>query len=123
MSQGRKNLYHCNKCNRIIVTIDIDEGTTPFMLSCYATKGCRGLMYSQMYQCDQRLPHTHEWYKPESLDGYDPWTVEHIEKGGLVLRTKAGEELWKHLTFRKSGKPRKRHRRRDHNAAHGDAGE
>ena len=120
MTAGRKNLYRCNKCGHIIVTLDIVDGTTPFMLQCCATQGCRGFMYSQFYNCDQRLPHTHEWYKPESYDGFDPATIEHFEKGGLALRTKGGEELWKHLTFRRSGKPRKRHRRRDHTAAHGD---
>ena len=86
MSKGKKNLYQCQDCQGVIVTLDIDEGTTPFMLLCKAKPKCKGIMHSNFYRCDQRLPHHYEWFKPESADQYDPETQEHIRKGGLVIR-------------------------------------
>ena len=34
---GYKNIYTCPKCGGQTVTIDVDEGVTPFMLRCRAT--------------------------------------------------------------------------------------
>jgi hypothetical protein len=86
MPKGRKNLYTCDICRGEVVTLDLDEGTTPFMLSCLATPKCQGLMQSSFYQCDPLRPHQYEWVKADHLEEYDPNMQEHIRKGGLVLR-------------------------------------
>ena len=31
------NVYVCQKCGGLTVTVDVDEGVTPFMLGCRAT--------------------------------------------------------------------------------------
>ena len=86
MPKGQKNLYRCQECLDALVTLDMVDGTTPFMLSCHVTPTCTGAMFSSFYQCDQRLPHQYEWFKPDRLDGYDADMLEHIRKGGLVIR-------------------------------------
>jgi len=90
MPKGRKNGYTCQVCKKTIVTLDVDEGTTPFMLMCRATDGCDGIMLSGFYTIPQTLPHQYEWFKPVSDTGYSPEMVEHLRKGGLDLR-KVGE--------------------------------
>jgi hypothetical protein len=86
----RVNIYICEKCHGQVVTKDIDAGVTPFMISCRATPGCIGAMASSFYRCDQSLPFQFEFYRPESLHGFDSWTVEHLKKGGLILRPAQG---------------------------------
>ena len=86
MSKGKKNTYRCNTCGLFVITEDIDEGVTPFAIGCRATEGCKGMMYSSFYQCPQNLFAMWEWYTPETLDGLDPATREHVEQGGLILR-------------------------------------
>jgi hypothetical protein len=80
------NTYYCQTCKGSIVTIDRDEGVTPFMLSCLATEGCDGVMRSAMYAFQPGAKPMWEWYKPASTKGFDQWTREHVEKGGLVLQ-------------------------------------
>lgn len=87
MPQGQKNLYQCNTCQGQIVTLDLVDGTTPFILPCYVTPGCEGDMHSAFYNnIHPRVPFQFEWFKPQTLDGYDEDTREHIRKGGLVLQ-------------------------------------
>lgn len=84
---GRKNIYVCEKCSGFIVTRDKDEGTTPFMMKCRATEGCRGMMMSSMYRVfDGRMKASHEWFKPDSAGGLNAATAEHVKMGGLLLR-------------------------------------
>lgn len=74
-----------------MITIDIDEGVTPFMEIC---EKCNGDMTSCFYSCPQDLKPTHEWYKPtiEELKIKYPQPnvlasmIEHVENGGLDLR-------------------------------------
>lgn len=87
---GRKNLYTCTTCRGQVVTIDTDKGVTPFMISCRATSGCDGFMNSSFYSCDQTRPAQFEFYRPETIDGMDPETKEHVRKGGLLLRPMPG---------------------------------
>ena len=86
MPKWYKNLYQCQDCHGEIVTLDLVDGTTPFMLACHVTPGCAGMMNSSFYRCEQTLPHHYEWFKPDSLEGYDEDMLEHIRKGGLVIR-------------------------------------
>jgi len=88
MSENKKNVYTCQECGGKIVTEDVDEGVTPFMLKCRATEGCDGNMWSAFYRCDQTLPAGFEWFMPKSLKGYNRGMKEHISKGGLDLRKK-----------------------------------
>lgn len=91
MPKGKKNQYTCTECGKSVITLDVDDGTTPFMMLCRATEGCDGVMQSSFYRCDPNLEHTYEWFKPESLRGYSPEMKEHIRKGGLDLRLR-GEQ-------------------------------
>lgn len=86
MSKGKKNVYTCRACKEHIVTIDVDDGVTPFMLSCRATVGCDGLMQSSFYSPACQFFHaSHEWYKPADPPE-DPWERDHWERGGLFIR-------------------------------------
>ena len=87
--QGKKNIYTCEECREHIVTIDIDEGVTPYMTSCRCTPACRGMMKSSMYRVDQLMRPSWEWFHPASFDGLSAHTEEHVAKGGLVLRRAA----------------------------------
>ena len=82
----RKNLYTCDTCRGEIVTIDIDKGVTPFMISCRATPKCGGFMKSSFYHCDPHRFAQFEWYRPETIEGLAPETQKHVMKGGLLLR-------------------------------------
>ena len=96
MSKFRKNVYVCQTCGRKIVTLDIDEGVTPFMLTtCRAKEGCKGKMQSRFYAVDQTLPVHYVWYMPKDLQGFNKYTLEHIRKGGLVMRKATSEETWR----------------------------
>jgi hypothetical protein len=86
MPKGRKNQYTCDTCGKSVVTLDVDEGTTPFMILCRVTLHCQGMMRSNFYSCDQSLEHMLEWFAPQSFKGYSPEMIEHIHKGGLDLR-------------------------------------
>lgn len=55
MSKGQKNVYVCQLCGGEVVTVDADEGVTPFMIECRSTPECEGDMYSSFYQVDQSL--------------------------------------------------------------------
>jgi hypothetical protein len=87
----RLNAYICtNKeaCGNIMVTIDLEEGVTPFMLSC---DECGGRAYSSMYGVPPTLIPTLAWKKPkpEEIKQYRPEVREamrdHVGKGGLAL--------------------------------------
>jgi hypothetical protein len=90
MSQGKKNIYTCEKCGAHIVTVDRDEGTTPFMTRCKAD-GCEGMMKSSFYRVfDQDMKPSHEWYRAEPADiakmRNSRACHEHARMGGLFLR-------------------------------------
>lgn len=89
MSQGKKNVYTCQKCRDYIVTVDRDEGTTSFMLGCRSPRGdCGGMMQSSFYRVDPTLTPTWEWYKPEmeEIKKSTPAMADHAMRGGLFLR-------------------------------------
>ena len=103
---GRCNAYWCDSCHGYIVTVDRDEGVTPMFLAC-RVKGdprapgnpCAGQMRSMMYP-KQPWPATDgygnaipttptwEWYAPDAAEraALDDASLEHVEKGGLLLR-------------------------------------
>lgn len=87
---GKKNIYTCPMEHQTI-TIDKDEGVTPFMIGC-KHPGCSLPAQSAFYRVDPITsgPATHEWYKPDiveikTLEGKDQ-ILGHIRQGGLLLR-------------------------------------
>jgi hypothetical protein len=86
------NKYICQTCAGSIVTVDIDEGVTPFTLNCRATQGCGGKMISEMYRVDQSLKPEFEFYKvtERKLKRMDAATADHCRRGGLLIRRSAG---------------------------------
>lgn len=108
--QGSKNAYTCEKCGKQIITVNLVEGVTPFMIGCRANwpGTCDGMAQSEFYGIDQTIAPTWGWYRPdaaetERLDQQYGGMKEHIERGGLVLRKldNAERETW--------GGPRVRH--------------
>lgn len=89
---GRKNRYTCSYCGFSFVTVDLVDGTTPFMTGCKNPMPCRGMARSSFYRIDQSSEPTHEWYSPSQLeirDIIDPNVLQHVAMGGLLLRKKA----------------------------------
>lgn len=96
MAKGAENVYTCRKCKAQLVTIDRDEGVTPFMMRCgsYNPNGCGGDMTSAFYPKGPRPSHipapTHEWYAPDEQERKryrkQPGMLDHINNGGLLIR-------------------------------------
>lgn len=82
----RLNRYTCQSCGGSIITVDRDEGVTPFMLLCRAKPGCKGHMYSSFYKNVQGTP-TYEWRKPTlaEFQKYPRAMQEHCKQGGLDI--------------------------------------
>lgn len=87
--KGKVNTYTCDSCDYVTVTVDVDDGVTPFMIGCPAVRCAGGSAKSGMYQVDQNLVPTHEWFKPTDLSGYSANHRQHVEMGGLVMRPRA----------------------------------
>lgn len=110
----RTNLYTCQVCHGSIVTVDLVDGTTPFMIGCrvhphdaklceneehlsldelrvlYDTLKCKGMMHSSFYRVPKGSPDpTWEWYKPDAEE-YATLSKatreDHVDRGGLLLR-------------------------------------
>ena len=82
------NRYTCQACGGRIVTEDRDEGTTPFMIDCKATKGCPGPMQSACYRgvgIDE--PVNFIWRKPtrEEYRRAHRLMKQHFDQGGLDI--------------------------------------
>lgn len=85
-----RNRYTCAECRGSIITEDRDQGTTPFMIDCYATKNCSGSMRSECYCGDfvnSATPATFIWRKPtpEEYAKAHPAMKEHFDMGGLDI--------------------------------------
>lgn len=84
----RINVYTCRTCERSIVTVDRDEGVTPFLLGCRVGGRCAGTMQSACYRADQTLTPTYEWFKPSLKNARrkGPAMLDHVKQGGLDIR-------------------------------------
>lgn len=82
----RLNRYTCQSCHGSIITVDRDEGVTPFMVLCRAKPGCKGHMYSSFYKGVQGEP-TFEWRKPTPAEyaAYPEVMRQHVDQGGLDI--------------------------------------
>ena len=94
---GRENVYTCPKCGGYTVTVDVDDGVTPFLLNCRASgeEGkCDGKATSAFYPKSPRPPRipppAWEWYAPsaEETAKLSPGMRDHVEQGGLLIRKK-----------------------------------
>lgn len=98
MNEPRENVYTCQKCGGYTVTVDVDEGVTPFMIACRASGkvgDCRGQAYSAFYPKGPRPSHipepAWEWYRPtpegqRRIDRKHPGMMQHFKNGGLDIR-------------------------------------
>lgn len=82
--KGKKNVYLCKSCGKGFATQDIDEGVTPFMLTCT----CGEMMESFFYKVPSDWigePYV-IWRFPteEEAEELNPHIKAHVEKGGLL---------------------------------------
>jgi len=88
--KDKKNIYVCPDCLDHVVTVDLDEGVTPFMIQCQRTEGCKGMMESSMYRVyDMRMQADFEWYSPDDAERALITNInvrEHVNNGGLIMR-------------------------------------
>jgi hypothetical protein len=87
----RINGYRCTKpkCGHITLTVDVDEGVTPFMIGCTKCKAdAHSMFYPQKGLPPPMSAVTHEWFKPDdaALKRLDPGTRQHVQMGGLIMR-------------------------------------
>ena len=99
-NQRRLNWYSCN-CGNTILSEDVDEGVTPFMMPCGA---CGGDMTSAFYPKmvfgeNQQAAADIEWFMPpkEEWKKLTKPTQQHVEQGGLVYRVVADRPALHHL--------------------------
>jgi hypothetical protein len=85
---GKHNIYRCERCGHVVITIDREKGVTPMFLSCKRSdRQCSGTMASEGYPAvAEMFRPTHEWYMPDTLEGLETSTRYHVEHGGLLLR-------------------------------------
>jgi hypothetical protein len=76
----------CERCGGQIITVDADDGVTPFALMCRASPNCSGMMYSSFYQGVRGEP-TYEWRRPSDAEyaGMSAAMRAHVDQGGLDL--------------------------------------
>jgi hypothetical protein len=82
--KGKVNVYKCPNGHDNI-TVNADEGVTPFMLRCRESN-CGAMAQSQMYMVNQSLTPQFEWYKPTNMKALNPAERHHVEMGGLLIR-------------------------------------
>lgn len=86
----RLNRYTCERCRGTVITIDREEGVTPFMVRCradvFAKGGCGAFMVSSFYRDVEGVP-TFEWRKPTKAEyrKYSPEMRDHVDQGGLCI--------------------------------------
>jgi hypothetical protein len=107
------NEYICQRCRKKIVTVEIDEGTTPFMIRCQFCKEqeikiqpeVRPLMQSRFYQVNQNQIPEYEWFKPHKEKDYKQYVIDkaheqHYNLGGLFLRPASKNTIQHYSTLR-----------------------
>lgn len=98
------NGYKCESCGKVIITIDVHRGVTPFTLACRVnTAFCKGTMKSFGYPKDGVPPpeefqqrykdRVWHWYRPNQAEfiALDFGSMDHVMRGGLLI--KKGELL------------------------------
>ncbi len=82
----RLNRYTCGTCGGSIITVDADDGTTPFTLACRARSGCCGTMLSSCYRGVSGEA-SFVWRKPTRAEyaASGPAMRRHFDLGGLAI--------------------------------------
>jgi len=89
--KGKRNIYLCEDCGHGFVSIDRDDGVTPFMTKCL-NADCGKMASSLFYACPQPMlagtSPALEWYRPgePEIAGLSPSVADHVRKGGLLSR-------------------------------------
>jgi hypothetical protein len=88
------------KCGKKVVTIDRDEGVTPFMIQCPScgTHGAQSCFYRVRCSASDSITPSHEWYMPDEGEIAEmlcepelvSTVTDHIRRGGLLLREIGG---------------------------------
>ena len=111
-SKGRVNGYGCQnrQCRYVMVTVDVDDGVTPFMVGC---PNCGTQAHSFFYPtqgCPPAEKATHEWYAPDEEERRELSAAEldQVERGGLLLQRLRAD----HAESDPRTEPRERHRQR-----------
>lgn len=112
------NIYRCTR-GHATVTVDVDEGTTPFMMGCPhkekdSKHPCCADAQSSFYPQKERAVAalikygnpTHEWYKPTEEEVRSRYgdreihvlagMLDHVKRGGLDLRERTDKPGVKH---------------------------
>jgi hypothetical protein len=96
MKEPRINVYRC-RGGHLTVTVDVDEGVTPFMMGC-KHPGCDSDAVSSFDPRGPKPSHIPEpeweWFKPSpaELKKMDLGMREHCQRGGLDLRKRTERE-------------------------------
>lgn len=116
LSGTKWNFYRCSTCHAFYVTVDVNEGCTPFKISCMdrpivingvpGRKGdCKGVMHSAFYPDPKNWPDIAprvaegEWYAPPRsermrLKKKNPRLFAYVQDGGMLLRPAIGEHVF-----------------------------
>lgn len=98
-SKGRVNGYGCQnrQCRHVMVTVDVDDGVTPFMVGCPKCGASAHSFFYPTQGCPPAETATHEWYAPDEEERRELNAAEldHVERGGLLLRRKGEKRRWK----------------------------
>lgn len=92
-NKNKINVYTCTSCKHPIVTINLDEGVTPFMIGCPRKECALGKFTdarSSFYNVDQRIIPVYGWYRKKEAD---PGGLDHHNNGGLFLRKLTKDEF------------------------------
>ncbi len=84
---GRVNRYVCQDCHAIHGTINLNTGTTPFMIAC-RNSCCGGVAQSAMYRISAgEVVCGWVWYRPtvREFNTLSASEQEHVLSGGLLL--------------------------------------
>ena len=92
MTIGKRNAYTCGSCRSFIITLDRDEGATPFLIPCVVQRNCSGIMQSALYRgllVNGEEEVTHEWRKATTVDyrAANTGLKAHYDQGGLALHS------------------------------------
>lgn len=100
---GRYNAYICQTCDKAYLTLDIDHGTTPGTMQCFATEGCEGTAVSMGYPegdpPEAFGPPIIHWVKPnkaqlDRIRTVKPSLYDYASRGGLICQATTATPEW-----------------------------
>jgi hypothetical protein len=83
---GKLNRYTCQLCGSAIITKDVDDGVTPFLIDCVSNR-CQGMMQSACYRPGINGTPTYIWRRPvaSEFEKASEAMQHHYNLGGLVM--------------------------------------